>query len=69
MSRREELSVNTLITPTGARRSYGTAAPTAGKWGVGDTVINTVPTAGGVYCWVCVTAGTPGTWKSVAIAA
>lgn len=25
--------------------------------------------AGGTLCWVCTTAGTPGAWKAVAIAA
>jgi hypothetical protein len=32
-------------------------------------VINTAPSAGGVYCWVCTAAGNPGTWKTVAIEA
>lgn len=39
------------------------AAPVAGTWVVGDTVKNTTPVAGGFIGWVCVTAGTPGTWK------
>jgi hypothetical protein len=43
---------------------YGTAAPSAGDWLVGDKVMNTAPTAGGVSGFVCTTAGTPGTWKS-----
>lgn len=43
---------------------YGTAAPSAGDWLVGDKVLNTAPTAGGVSGWVCTTAGTPGTWKT-----
>jgi hypothetical protein len=43
---------------------YGTAIPVAGDWLVGDKVMNTAPTAGGVSGWVCTTAGTPGTWKS-----
>lgn len=37
--------------------------PTEGTWGVGDRVYNTAPTASGYIGWVCVTAGTPGTWK------
>lgn len=43
---------------------YGTAAPVAGNWLVGDKVMNTTPTAGGVSGWVCTTAGAPGTWKT-----
>ena len=43
---------------------YGSAAPVAGTWTVGDKVINTAPTAGGNIGWVCTTAGTPGTWKT-----
>lgn len=44
--------------------SQDTAAPTSGQWYPGDTVWNTAPSAGGVIGWVCVTAGSPGTWKS-----
>ena len=39
------------------------AAPTTGTYSVGDVVYNTIPAAGGSIGWVCVTAGTPGTWK------
>lgn len=42
----------------------GTAAPTTGTWSVGDIVYNEAPTAGGFIGWVCITAGTPGTWKT-----
>lgn len=57
-------------TPTGSP-SYttlvyegaGTAAPATGTWKRGDRILNTVPAAGGFVGWVCVTAGTPGTWK------
>lgn len=42
----------------------GTGAPTTGTWAVGDTVYHSAPTAGGFIGWVCVTAGTPGTWKT-----
>lgn len=69
MAQKESLSVNQLVTPNDATISYGTAAPTAGPNKVGNTVYNTAPTAGGVFCWVCVTAGTPGTWKEVAVGA
>lgn len=40
------------------------SAPTTGTWAVGDKVYNSVPSASGNIGWVCVTAGTPGTWKS-----
>jgi hypothetical protein len=43
---------------------WGTAAPTSGKWGVGCIVFDSTPTAGQPVGWVCVTAGTPGTWKA-----
>jgi hypothetical protein len=46
-----------------------TAAPTTGDYAVGDFVRNSTPSelgsAGSKYVitgWVCVTAGTPGTW-------
>ncbi|GMV18568.1 MAG: hypothetical protein AMXMBFR56_67920 [Polyangiaceae bacterium] len=43
---------------------YGTAAPVSGTYKVGDKIINTAPTAGGWEGWICVTAGSPGTWKT-----
>ena len=45
-------------------RMLGSAAPTTNTWAVGDIVYNDTPTAGGFIGWVCVTAGTPGTWKT-----
>lgn len=44
---------------------YGTAPPSvsAGRHEVGDRVMNAAPAAGGWAGWVCVTAGSPGTWK------
>lgn len=30
----------------------------------GDIVYNATPSAGGTFGWICVTAGTPGTWKT-----
>jgi len=45
----------------------GTAAPTAGTWAVGDIVWNTAPAALTTPGWVCTTAGTPGTWKAMAV--
>lgn len=40
------------------------AAPTAGTWKQGDWCMNFNPVAGGFFGWVCVTGGSPGTWKS-----
>jgi hypothetical protein len=45
---------------------YGTAIPTTGTWYRGNIVWNTTPSAGGVPGWMCVTTGTPGTWKAMA---
>jgi len=49
-----------------------TTAPTTGNWSVGDMVRNTSPSelgSGGskyvIIGWVCVTSGTPGTWKEM----
>jgi parallel beta-helix repeat protein len=43
------------------------AAPTTGTWNRGDRVWNTQPTAGGTAGWVCVTSGSPGTWKTFGV--
>jgi hypothetical protein len=43
-----------------------TAAPSGGSNFVGDRVINSAPAAGGSMGWVCVAAGSPGTWKAYA---
>lgn len=40
------------------------AAPTEGTWSAGDVLLNTSPASGGFVGWVCVTGGTPGTWKT-----
>ena len=51
------------------RWQTGTAAPTTNTWAQGDRMMNQLPTelgtAGNKYVitgWVCVVAGTPGTW-------
>jgi hypothetical protein len=44
--------------------TYGSGAPGAYTWKVGDIVYNTAPTSGGNIGFVCTTAGTPGTWKT-----
>lgn len=43
------------------------AAPTTGPHAEGDFIRNSKPTAGGVFGWVCVASGEPGTWKPVVI--
>jgi hypothetical protein len=45
------------------RHASGTAAPTSGTWARGDIVWNVNPSAGGTMGWMCVAAGTPGTWR------
>lgn len=51
------------------RTLTGTAAPTSGTWVRGDRVINSAPAAAGTEGWVCVTGGTPGTWKTFGVIA
>jgi hypothetical protein len=43
----------------------GTTAPTAGTWAVGDIVIRSNPNTYGNMGWMCVTAGTPGSWRAI----
>jgi hypothetical protein len=50
---------------TARRIWYGGAAPTSGgPYARGDKIFTTGATAGGKEGWVCVTAGSPGTWKT-----
>lgn len=44
----------------------GTAIPATGKWARGAIIWNSTPTVGATPGWVCVTAGTPGTWGAMA---
>lgn len=44
--------------------NYGSAAPTIGTWETGRRIYIPNPTAGGIEGYVCITAGTPGTWKT-----
>lgn len=46
---------------------YGTAAPASGTYALGDRLWNKSPSPGGTLCWVCTTAGTPGTWTAVTV--
>lgn len=49
---------------TARQVTYAAAAPVAGYHAAGEIVYNLAPSAGGKVGWVCVTAGTPGTWKA-----
>jgi hypothetical protein len=49
--------------------AFASAAPASGTWTQGDVVWNSGASAGGSPGWVCVTSGTPGTWKAMAILA
>lgn len=44
----------------------GTAAPASGTYVQGDMVVNSAPTAGNPMGWMCVSGGSPGTWKAMA---
>lgn len=50
-----------------AYHTSATSAPTGGDWVLGDWVKNSEPSAGGYFGWVCVTSGTPGTWKGFGV--
>jgi len=50
-------------------QTFGTAAPASGTWARGSICWNTTPSASGTPGWVCTSAGTPGTWKAMAILA
>jgi hypothetical protein len=40
-----------------------TSPPKTGMWEHGQHLWNIEPTPGGIIGWVCVTSGSPGTWK------
>lgn len=46
---------------------FGPAIPTTGTWRVGEVLFRSNATQGGPAAWVCVVAGTPGTWCPVGI--
>ena len=43
---------------------YTSSPPSAGTWQLGDIIYDASPSASDYVGWVCVTAGTPGTWKT-----
>lgn len=48
------------------RRLQGTAPPVSGTFAVGDIVWNSAQSYGAALGWVCIVAGTPGTWGAFA---
>ena len=72
LSRLENNSISGSVAVNKAESSYipnlktihDTAPPTAGSWQVGDKVWHSAPSPEGNIGWVCVAAGTPGTWKA-----
>lgn len=62
-------SPNSSGVPMLSRHFYAAAVPTTGTWRRGDIVWNTAPAAAGIPGWICTTAGTPGTWKAMAVLA
>lgn len=46
---------------------YSTSAPITGTWQRSSIVWNITPTASGNIGWVCITAGSPGTWKTFGV--
>lgn len=64
---REPNEHNDYFVLGGKKIVYGAAAPAAGWWDQGDICFNTGAAAGGKVGWVCVTAGTPGTWKAFGV--
>jgi hypothetical protein len=49
---------------TTSQAPFPSAVPTSGKWDVGQIIYFSAPSAGGYIGAVCVTAGSPGTWKN-----
>ena len=48
----------------GKRMEYGSNPPSSGEWQQGDIMFNLAAFPGSVAGWICVGAGTPGTWRS-----
>ena len=57
----QELVSYNLATGAG-NQDYGASTPASGTWPAGWIRWNTTPVAGENIGWVCVLAGTPGTW-------
>lgn len=48
-------------------RLYAGSAPASGAWIFGDIVYDETPSASGFIGWVCVSSGSPGTWKTFGV--
>jgi hypothetical protein len=59
-----EMMVNLLASGSIQVRGAMAAAPTTGSWARGDIVWNSAPSSLGTIGFVCVSGGTPGTWKT-----
>jgi hypothetical protein len=46
---------------------YASAAPVSGTYQVADYYVNSVPASGAPEGWVCIAAGSPGTWRTKGI--
>lgn len=57
-----EVLIGTLATAFASPQDSGTAAPTTGSYPAGWIRWNSAPVSGQNIGWVCVAAGTPGTW-------
>jgi hypothetical protein len=58
-----DLDVAGYIRYQGQTQQYLNAVPTSGTWSQGDITWNARPDRGSVLGWVCVKAGSPGTWR------
>ena len=58
-----DLDVAGYIRYQGQTQQYDKHTPSAGVWSQGDIVWNSEPQRGSVLGWVCVKAGSPGTWR------
>lgn len=62
-----QYSLNAAILFKNTLRVFsGNAAPVAGAWLLGDTVVDESPVVGQPIGWKCTVAGTPGTWVALA---
>lgn len=59
-----DLHVNGPVRIHGRLHAYDESYPTAGTYRIGDTIWNSNPQPGKPIGWVCVRAGTPGTWAT-----
>jgi hypothetical protein len=55
------------IEVSGHKMTWTAAEPASGTWAQGDVAWNTGAALSGSPGWVCTTAGTPGTWKTMAV--